>query len=115
MNKEEKKVIEKFIEKCNRYDGSIKIKGVSVGEEYRILETVCKALNLTEKLQKDNEKLNKSNQCYINSIQAITPVLTQGYVLKEEVKQFLEYMQDKVQDCYKEETKIAIQRFLEED
>lgn len=34
---------------------------------------------------------------------------------KEEVKNFLEYMQDKVQDCYKEETKIAIQRFLEED
>lgn len=34
---------------------------------------------------------------------------------KEEVKNFLEYMQDKVQDCYKEETRIAIQRFLEED
>ena len=34
---------------------------------------------------------------------------------KEEVKNFLEYMQDKVQDCYKKETKIAIQRFLEED
>lgn len=32
---------------------------------------------------------------------------------KEEVKNFLEYMQDKVQDCYKEETKIAIERFLE--
>lgn len=34
---------------------------------------------------------------------------------KEEVKNFLEYMQDKVQDCYKEETRIAINRFLEED
>ena len=34
---------------------------------------------------------------------------------KEEGKNFLEYMQDKIQDCYKEETKIAIQRFLEED
>ena len=34
---------------------------------------------------------------------------------KEEVKQFLEYMQDKVQDCYKEETRIAINRFLEEN
>lgn len=32
---------------------------------------------------------------------------------KEEVKNFLEYMQDKVQDCYKEETRIAINRFLE--
>ena len=34
---------------------------------------------------------------------------------KEEVKKFLEYMQDKVQECYKEETRIAIQRFLRED
>ena len=34
---------------------------------------------------------------------------------KEEVKNFLEYMQDKVQDCYKEETKIAIESFLEEE
>lgn len=34
---------------------------------------------------------------------------------KEEVKNFLEYMQDKVQDCYQEETKIAIERFLEEE
>lgn len=34
---------------------------------------------------------------------------------KEEVKKFLEYLQDKVQECYKEETRIAIQRFLGED
>lgn len=34
---------------------------------------------------------------------------------KKEVKKFLEYLQDKIQDCYKEETKIAIKRFLEED
>lgn len=32
---------------------------------------------------------------------------------KEELKNFLEYLQDKVQDCYKEETRIAIKRFLE--
>ena len=33
---------------------------------------------------------------------------------KEKVKNFLEYMQDKVKECYKEETKVAIQRFLED-
>lgn len=33
---------------------------------------------------------------------------------KEEVKKILDYLQDKVQECYKEETEIAIQRFLEE-
>lgn len=31
------------------------------------------------------------------------------------LKNFLEYLQDKVQDCYKEETRIAIERFLEEE
>ena len=49
MNEEEKKTIEKFIEKCYKYDESGLIKGISVGEEYRMLNTVCKALNLIEK------------------------------------------------------------------
>ena len=31
------------------------------------------------------------------------------------LRNFLEYLQDKVQDCYKEETRIAIERFLEEE
>lgn len=34
---------------------------------------------------------------------------------KEKVKRFLEYMQDKVEACYKEETRIAIERFLDEE
>ena len=55
MNEEEKKIIKKFVEKCNKIDESVEIKGVSVGEEYRILETVCKTLDLVEKLQKENE------------------------------------------------------------
>lgn len=33
---------------------------------------------------------------------------------KEKVKNFLEYMQDKVEECYKDETRVAIQRFLED-
>ena len=33
---------------------------------------------------------------------------------KKEVKRFLDYMQDKVEECYKEETAKAIKRFLEE-
>ena len=59
MNDEEKKIIEKFVEKCNKFDESVEIKGVSVGEEYRILETVCKVLDLAEKLQKENEELKE--------------------------------------------------------
>lgn len=32
----------------------------------------------------------------------------------EKLRNFLEYLQDKVQDCYKEEIRIAIERFLED-
>lgn len=32
---------------------------------------------------------------------------------KEKLKRFLNYLLDKVEDCYKEEVKIAIQRFIE--
>ena len=34
---------------------------------------------------------------------------------KEKIEKFLDYLQDKVEDCYKEETAIAIKRFLEEE
>lgn len=33
---------------------------------------------------------------------------------KEEIENFLYYLQDKVEECYKQETKQAISRFLEE-
>nr|DAZ47466.1 MAG TPA: hypothetical protein [Caudoviricetes sp.] len=33
---------------------------------------------------------------------------------ENKLKNFLEYLQDKVQDCYKEEIRIAIERFLED-
>jgi hypothetical protein len=57
LTKEEKKNIETFIERCKKYDESVEIKGVTVGEESRILDTVCKTLNLIEKLQEENEQL----------------------------------------------------------
>lgn len=33
---------------------------------------------------------------------------------KQELERFLDYMYDKINECYKEEVKIAIKRFLEE-
>lgn len=60
MNEEEKETVEEFIKKCNKYNESVEIKGVSVGEENRILDTVCKALNSIEKLQKENEELKNN-------------------------------------------------------
>jgi hypothetical protein len=84
MNEEEKKTIEKFIEKCNKSDESVEIKGVSVGEEYRILETVCKALNLVEKLQKENEELkNDIANMYDEEVVTVQKVKNK---IEEEIK-----------------------------
>lgn len=62
MNEEEKKAIEVFIEKANKYDESIEIKGISIGEEMRVIDTVVKALNLIEKQQKNIEELKEMLQ-----------------------------------------------------
>ena len=75
MNEEEKKTIEKFIEKCYKYDESVEIKGISVREEYRMLNTVCKALNLIEKLQKENEELKNQEA----TARRINELLVQRY------------------------------------
>ncbi len=75
MNEEEKKAIEKFIEKCNKYDESVEIKGVSIGEEYRILTTVCKALNHIEKLQKENEDITQQRDYYKARYNALSKIV----------------------------------------
>ncbi len=67
LTKEEKKNIETFIEKCKKYDESVEIKRVTVGEESRILDTVCKTLNLIEKLQEENELLKNEVEEYIKA------------------------------------------------
>lgn len=102
MNEEEKKIIEKFVEKCNKFDESVEIKGISVGEEYRILETVCKALDLVEKLQKENEELKNSLSWRINYCQELEKDLFENgsnYVIpKQKVK-------DKIEELNKKEKK----------
>ena len=75
MNEEEKKTIEKFIEKCYKYDESVEIKGISVGEKYRMLNTVCKVLNLLEKLQKENEEVKNQEA----TARRINELLVQRY------------------------------------
>ena len=89
MNEEEKKIIEKFIEKCNKFDESVEIKGVSVGEEYRILETVCKTLDLVEKLQKENEEYSK---------QLDLDYVDKNYISKQKIKDEIEELKGKLED-----------------
>lgn len=103
MNEEEKKAIEKFVKKCKKFDESVEIKGVSVGEEYRILETVCKALDLVEKLQKENEELKNSLSWRINYCQELEKDLFENgsnYVIpKQIVKDKIRHYQE-LQDNY---------------
>lgn len=58
MNKEEKDAIDFFIHECEKYDGTIEIKGTSVGEETRILNTIVKYLKELNSL-KENEQLRQ--------------------------------------------------------
>lgn len=100
MNEEEKKTIEKFIEKCNKYDESVEIKGVSVGEEYRILTTVCKALNHIEKLQKENEELKNQEATQ----RKINELLVQRYsnsISLQKVKDKIEKYKNMLKTCNK--------------
>ena len=94
MNEEEKKTIEKFIEKCYKYDESVEIKGISVGEEYRMLNTVCKALNLINKLQKENEELKNQEATQ----RKINELLVQRY--SNSIS--LQKIKDKIEELIKE-------------
>ena len=105
MNKEEKKNIETFIEKCKKYDESVEIKGVTVGEESRILDTVCKTLNQIEKLQKENEKLKNKLLDTLEGKKVIeeeTPqYIKENYILKEKVKDKIEEYKNMLKTCNK--------------
>lgn len=52
-------------------------------------------------LELENTKLKKQNQCYINSIQAIVPVLTQDYVPKQEIKDKIKEYKSMLKTCNK--------------
>lgn len=41
-------------------------------------------------------------------------VLYMNKIEKENLRKFLEYLQDKVEKCYKKETEIAIEEFLKD-
>lgn len=102
MNEEEKKIIKKFVEKCNKFDESVEIKGVSVGEEYRILETVCKALDLVEKLQKENELAKK--QVEYDKTHIYTPqTIKLNYISIQKVKDKIEELKQYKLNLLKED------------
>ena len=115
MNEEEKKTIEKFIEKCYKYDESVEIKGISVGEEYRMLNTVCKALNLIEKLQKENEELHREINRRIKLKIENEKIVDTQFIYKPKVKMENKYANTLLEsiDNIKVGLKYYVERCLE--
>lgn len=94
MTDEEKKNIETFIEKCKKYDESVEIKRVTVGEESRILDTVCKTLNQIEKLQEENEQLKN----VIAVANKIEERIKENYIPIRKIKDKIEELKKKVEE-----------------
>ena len=94
LTKEEKKNIETFIEKCKKYDESVEIKRVTVGEESRILDTVCKTLNQIEKLQEENEQLKN----VIAVANKIEERIKENYIPIQKIKDKIEELKKKVEE-----------------
>ena len=104
LTKEEKKNIETFIEKCKKYDGGVEIKGVTVGEESRILDTVCKALNLIEKLQEENEQLKNA----IAVANKLEERIKENFIPKEKIENIIKKI-----NVYKKLTKEELEQIAD--
>ena len=62
MSEEEKSVIDFFIHECEKYDGTVEIKGISVGEETRILDTIIKFLKELNSLKKIEQQYKEEKE-----------------------------------------------------
>lgn len=89
MNKEE--AIELFKQKVKKYDESVEIKGVSVGEEMRILDTV---LNYIEELE---EKIKVCTDTGAKLID--TKFIKNNYIPKQKIR-------DKIEELEKQRIKM---------
>lgn len=134
MNEEEKEAIEML----NIF--RLEHKFFNIRQADNLEDNIEIVLNLIEKLQKENEelkgtlrdtqnswfedtkkmeKLKNQNQCYINSIQSIAPVLIQEYIEKQEIKDKIGDLADtanKINDEIVEElkSKDICQEYLED-
>ena len=127
MNEEEKKAVcelKNYITKRNRSYTKLDRHDKAINNLLNLISNLQKENTEFEKLSKDcsysvdivrentklrrqvfdleleNTKLKKQNQCYINSIQAIIPVLTQDYVPKQEIKDKIKELKEIKQEKY---------------
>ena len=93
------KCIEIFKEKVKRYDESVEIKGVSVGEEMRILETVVDYI----------EELEEEKQQVLDDYQDLGKDLANNFISKqvirdkiEELEEYQKQVESRVKEKYSE-------------
>ena len=102
MSEKELKVINKFIKKCNKYDESVEVKGISVGEEFRMLNTVVKALNIISNLQAEITALNMTHKYDTDMIEEVKGEAVNLYNKIEKLQKELD-KKDKVIDLMSED------------
>ncbi len=60
-----------------------------------------------EELQEENNKLERANKTYINSIQSITPVLLEYYIPKDIIREKIKEMQKEYKEALEENSTKA--------
>lgn len=68
------------------------------------IETVLEEL---KRLQAENNKLERANKTYINSIQSITPVLLEAYIEKDKIREKIKELQKKYEIALEENSTKA--------
>lgn len=110
MIEEEKIAIQTFISKCERFDESVEIKGISIGEESRILDIVVKFLKLTENQQKEKNKELEIKKFNIKHNEMIIKIIEKcDYMIKNRF-----YMNDIAIRKSAEEIKDIAKFYIEE-
>ena len=90
MRKADDKELEEAIETMQHWiehEKENREKIYKADELIKIQETVLKEL---KRLQEENDKLERANKTYINSIQNITPVLLEDYIEKDKIREKIE-------------------------
>lgn len=63
------------------------------------IETLKEKQAEIERLQEENNKLERANKTYINSIQSITPVLLEDYIAKDKIREKMVIDNSKLNNC----------------
>lgn len=97
MSKSDNKELEEAIERLGHIEKYYDCNNYYSKYDLDCIETVLKEL---KRLQKENDKLERANKTYINSIQSITPVLLEDYIEKDRIREKIEELKEKKENMY---------------